>query len=99
MSRKETPDPNKVRYGLLLWLDDLWRDFRFALRSLVKMPGFTAACAADLKDKALQHAREALEIRDPMSQFFFSKLHPASARLLAESRFHEIPVDMGWLLK
>ena len=42
MSRKETPDSKDVRYGLLLWLDDLWRDFRFALRSLVKMPGFTA---------------------------------------------------------
>lgn len=42
MSRQETPDSNNARHGLLLWLDHLWRDFRFALRSLVKMPGFTA---------------------------------------------------------
>jgi adenylate cyclase len=57
------------------------------------------ASAADLKDEAIAHAREAFKIRDPMSQFFFSKLHPASARLLADHRFHEMSVDMGWLLK
>ena len=49
--------------------------------------------------EAIRHAREAFEIRDPMSPFFFSKLHPASARLLADPRFHEMPVDMGWLSK
>ena len=26
----------------LPWLDNTWRDFRFALRSLAKVPGFTA---------------------------------------------------------
>src|SRR5437868_4245656 len=30
------------RYRFLLWMGDAWRDFRFALRSLAKMPGFTA---------------------------------------------------------
>ena len=30
------------RYRSLNWLDDLWRDLRFALRSLGKTPGFTA---------------------------------------------------------
>jgi hypothetical protein len=57
------------------------------------------AALAGIPDEAIRHAREAFEIRDPMSPFFFSKLHPASARLLADPRFHEIPVDMGWLLK
>jgi len=34
-----------------------------------------------------------------MSQFFLTKLSPASARLLADPRFYEIRADMGWLLK
>ncbi len=58
-----------------------------------------SASAAGLKDEAICHARQAFEIRDPMSQFFFSKIHPASGRLLRLPWFHEIPVDMGWLLK
>ncbi len=29
------------RYRSLPWIDDLWRDFRFAVRSLAKTPGFT----------------------------------------------------------
>jgi adenylate cyclase len=58
-----------------------------------------AAAAAGIRDEAIGHARDAFEIRDPMSQFFLSKLHPTSARLLADPRFHEISADMGWLLK
>ena len=57
------------------------------------------AAAAGMRDEAIGHAREAFQIRDPMSQFFLSKLHPASARLLADPRFHEIRLDMGWLLR
>ena len=30
------------RLRFLFWMEDAWRDFRFALRSLAKMPGFTA---------------------------------------------------------
>jgi len=30
------------RYRSLPWIEDAWRDLRFALRSLAKMPGFTA---------------------------------------------------------
>ncbi|MGC2617655.1 MAG: permease prefix domain 1-containing protein, partial [Acidobacteriaceae bacterium] len=29
------------RYRSLPWIDDLWRDFRFAVRSLAKTPAFT----------------------------------------------------------
>jgi hypothetical protein len=57
------------------------------------------AAAAGIQDEAIRHAREAFEIRDPMSQFFLTKLSPASARLLADPRFYEIRADMGWLLK
>jgi hypothetical protein len=58
-----------------------------------------AAAASGSQDEAIRHAREAFEIRDPMSQFFLTKLSPASARLLAEPRFQQMPVDMGWLLR
>jgi adenylate cyclase len=58
-----------------------------------------AAAAAGFKDDALRHAREAFEIRDPMSQMFFSRNWPDSARLRADLRFYEIAADMGWLLK
>jgi len=57
------------------------------------------AAAAGIQDEAMRHACQAFQIRDPMSQFFLSKLHPASARLLADPRFHEIPENTGWLLK
>jgi adenylate cyclase len=57
------------------------------------------AAAAGIQDEAMRHAREAFQIRDPMSQFFLSKLHPTSARLLADPRFHEIRENTGWLLK
>jgi len=30
------------RYRSLPWIEDVWRDLRFALRSLAKVPGFTA---------------------------------------------------------
>src|SRR5882724_10240598 len=30
------------RYRSLPWIEDAWRDLRFAVRSLIKMPGFTA---------------------------------------------------------
>src|SRR6202035_953136 len=29
------------RYRSVAWLEDLWRDFRFARRALAKTPGFT----------------------------------------------------------
>jgi hypothetical protein len=57
------------------------------------------ASAAGQFDDSLRHARDAFEIRDPISQFYLSKLTPASSRLLADPRFREIPADMGWLLK
>jgi putative ABC transport system permease protein len=34
------------RYRSLPWLEDAWRDFRFALRSLAKTPGFTFVAIA-----------------------------------------------------
>lgn len=58
-----------------------------------------AAAAAGSQDEAIRYAREAFEIRDPMSQFFLTKLCPAGSRLLGEPRFHQMPVDMGWLLR
>ena len=57
------------------------------------------AAAAGIEDEAIRHAREAFEIRDPTSLFLFSKIAPASPRLRAYPRFHEMPVDTGWLLK
>ena len=58
-----------------------------------------AAAAAGIQDAAIRHAREAFEIRDPITQGLFSKLTPGTARLRADPRFHEISADMGWLLK
>ncbi len=59
------------------------------------------AAAAGMEDQALSHAREAFEIRDPMSQFYLSRVAAglSTARLLADPRFQELPVNMGWLLK
>jgi hypothetical protein len=48
-----------------------------------------AAAAAGIEDKAIRHAREAFEIRDPGCQIYFSKHFPDSARLRGE-----LPV--GW---
>ena len=60
-----------------------------------------AAAAAGMQDQAIRHAREAFEIRDPMSQFFLSRVAAvgSTARLLADPRFQQMSVDMGWLLK
>lgn len=58
------------------------------------------AAAAGMRDQAISHADEAFEIRDPMSQFFFSRAAAGvSARLREDPRFGELAVDMGWLLK
>jgi putative ABC transport system permease protein len=38
----ENTDDRRWRFGRFFWIEDAWRDFRFALRSLAKMPGFTA---------------------------------------------------------
>ena len=58
-----------------------------------------AAAAAGIEAEAIRHAREAFAMRDPTSLFLFSKIAPASPRLRAYPLFHEIPADMGWLLK
>lgn len=38
----ENTDDRGWHFRPLFWIEDAWRDFRFALRSLAKMPGFTA---------------------------------------------------------
>lgn len=38
-----TPREHVWHYRSLPWVEDIWRDFRFALRSLRKTPGFTLA--------------------------------------------------------
>jgi len=55
----------------------------------------------EYRTKPFATAREAFEIRDPMSQFFLSMVAAgtSTARLLADPRFREMSVDMGWLLK
>jgi tetratricopeptide (TPR) repeat protein len=59
-----------------------------------------AASAAGIQDQAIRHAHEAFEIRDPLSQFFFSTAAAGiSARLRADPRFQKILADTGWLLK
>ena len=58
------------------------------------------AAAAGAQDEAIHHARQAFEIRDPMSQIWFSRVWPASARLYADVRFRETLAQMGridWL--
>jgi TolB-like protein/Tfp pilus assembly protein PilF len=57
------------------------------------------AAAAGTQDEAIHHARQAFEIRDPMSQIWFSRAWPASARLRADARFQEIVAETGWLRK
>jgi tetratricopeptide (TPR) repeat protein len=59
-----------------------------------------AAAAAGLEDEAVLHAREAFEIRDPVSQLLFSKHWPYSARLYAYPRYRELIASVGrsdWL--
>jgi TolB-like protein/Tfp pilus assembly protein PilF len=60
---------------------------------------FTAAAAAR-EEEAVRHAREAVEIRDPNSQIFFSRYFSLSARLYRHPRFQQIIAQMGrsdWL--
>jgi TolB-like protein/Tfp pilus assembly protein PilF len=57
------------------------------------------AAAVGTQDEAIHHARQAFEIRDPMSQIWFSRVWPASARVRADVRFQEIASDAGWLLE
>jgi tetratricopeptide (TPR) repeat protein len=59
-----------------------------------------AASAAAREDEAVRHAREAVAIRDPHCQFFFSRHWPCSTRLYAYPRFREIIASIGrtdWL--
>ena len=53
-----------------------------------------AASAAGETDKALAHAREAFEIRDPI--LVAAKYWPDFGRLREEPRFDEILARMGW---
>jgi hypothetical protein len=55
-----------------------------------------AAAAAGLEDETVRHAREACEIRDPISLVVFSKWsRPWSARLRAYPRFCELLAGTG----
>jgi len=59
-----------------------------------------AAAAAAKEEEAIRHASEAVEIYDPLSQAFFSRYFPLSARLYRYPRFREIIAQMGrsdWL--
>jgi TolB-like protein/Tfp pilus assembly protein PilF len=59
-----------------------------------------AASGAAREEDAIRHAHEAFEIRDPQSQFLFSKYFSMSARLYAYPRFREAIVQHGrgdWL--
>jgi tetratricopeptide (TPR) repeat protein len=53
------------------------------------------AAAAGIQDEAIRHAREAFDVRDPMTLFFFSKVSPTSARLRTYARFHDILAAAG----
>jgi tetratricopeptide (TPR) repeat protein len=59
-----------------------------------------AASGAAREDAAVRHARDAVEIRDPICQIFWSRHQPASARLYTYPGFREIILLMGrseWL--
>lgn len=59
-----------------------------------------AAAGAGRENKAIRHAREALEIRDPACQCFFSRHLPYSVPLYAYPKFCEMVARMGrsdWL--
>jgi tetratricopeptide (TPR) repeat protein len=55
-----------------------------------------AASAAGRQDEAIRHAREALEIRDPGCQPYFSRHQSFSARLYTYPRFRELLSEMGF---
>ena len=54
-----------------------------------------AAAAAGIEEKAVQHTREALDIRDPASPMMFSKHLFYGRRLWAYPRVQEIITGMG----
>ena len=54
-----------------------------------------AAAVVGLEEEAIRHAREACEIRDPISVAAFSKCYPSSARLRAYPRFRELLAGTG----
>lgn len=55
-----------------------------------------AASAAGRKDEAIRHAQEALEIRDPACQIYFSRHFAYSARLYAYPRFRQLLLEAGF---
>ena len=55
-----------------------------------------AASAAEREKEAIRHAREALEIRDPACQLYFSRHFVYSARLYAYSRFRQLISELGF---
>jgi TolB-like protein/Flp pilus assembly protein TadD len=55
----------------------------------------TAAAAAEMRDEAIRHSREAFEIRDPFCRIHFSKYWRESTRLRMDPRFHEILLEFG----
>jgi tetratricopeptide (TPR) repeat protein len=54
-----------------------------------------AASAAGRQNEALDHAREAYEVRDPHCESYLSRHFYLSRRLYADSRFREIADKMG----
>jgi adenylate cyclase len=54
------------------------------------------ASASGREDEAIRHAREALEIRDPACEPYFSRHFAISARLYAYPRFRELLSEMGF---
>ena len=60
----------------------------------------STAAAASREDEAMSHAREAVEIRDPHCQIWFSRYARVGDRLWAYPRFREVIALMGrddWL--
>jgi Tfp pilus assembly protein PilF len=55
-----------------------------------------AAFAAGKKREALRHAREALEIRDPNCQVFFTGHNAYGVQLCAYPRFRELLTEFGF---
>ena len=55
-----------------------------------------AASAAARENEAIDHARNALEIRDPACRLYFSKHFTYSRRLYAYPRFRELLAEVGF---